>query len=105
MKVGFFTEGGFEGKITLDNINIRTGIFQGDCPSGFHFIICLLPLSWLLKRTKIGYNISGRNTPTIKTSHLLFMDDLKLYASNDSNLETLLEVSENSVKTSGWDLT
>ena len=24
MKVGFFTEGGFEGKITLDNINIRT---------------------------------------------------------------------------------
>ena len=24
LKVGFFTEGGFEGKITLDNINIRT---------------------------------------------------------------------------------
>tara|TARA_R100000995_G_scaffold73861_1_gene42736 strand:+ start:435 stop:1361 length:927 start_codon:yes stop_codon:yes gene_type:complete len=24
MKIGFFTEGGFEGKITLDNINIRT---------------------------------------------------------------------------------
>ena len=26
LKVGFFTEGGFEGKITLDNINIRTDI-------------------------------------------------------------------------------
>ena len=26
LKVGFFTEGGFEGKITLDNINIRTGL-------------------------------------------------------------------------------
>jgi hypothetical protein len=24
LKVGFFTEGGFEGKITLDNVNIRT---------------------------------------------------------------------------------
>ena len=24
MKVGFLTEGGFEGKITLDNFNIRT---------------------------------------------------------------------------------
>ena len=24
IKVGFFTEGGFEGKITLDNPNIRT---------------------------------------------------------------------------------
>ena len=76
--------------VTTDNINIKTGIFQGDCPSGFHFIICLL--SWLLKRTKIGYNISGRNTPAIKISHLLFMDDLKLYANNDSNLKILLEV-------------
>ena len=78
--------------VTTDNINIKTGIFQGDYPLGFHFIICLLPLSWLLKRTKIGYNISGRNTPAVKISHLLFMDDLKLYANNDSNLKILLEV-------------
>ena len=45
-----------------------------------------------MKRTKIGYNISGRNTPAVKISHLLFMDDLKLYANNNSNLKILLEV-------------
>ena len=32
------------------------------------------------------------NTPAVQISHLLFMDDLKLYANTDSNLKILLEV-------------
>ena len=78
-------------KISTDPMEIKTGIFQGDCPSGLSFIICLLPLSWLLKRSSFGYSIGPRNSKKI-ISHLLFMDDLKLYANNDLRLQGLIEI-------------
>lgn len=78
------------GEITTNEFNIKTGIFQGDSPSGLIFILCLVPLSWLLKQTKLGYQIS--RTPKVNISHLLFMDDLKLYAANDAQLENLINV-------------
>ena len=69
-------------------MNIKTGIFQGDSPSGLHFIICLSPLSWLLRKTNIGYRIGSSKT----VHHLFFMDDLKLFANNDARLESLITV-------------
>ena len=76
--------------IRSDPLKISTGIFQGDSPSGLHFVICLLPLSWLLKKANLGYYIGkGRNK---LIHHLLFMDDLKLYAANDAQLESLLSI-------------
>ena len=77
--------------ISTNPINIKRGVFQGDCPSGLGFVICLLPLSWLLKRSSIGYSIGPRNNRKI-VSHLLFMDDLKLYANNDQKLHDLIEI-------------
>jgi len=41
------------GCIITDTFSINTGIFQGDSPSGVIFILCLLPLSWLLKESKL----------------------------------------------------
>ena len=76
--------------ISTGNIDIKNGIFQGDCSSGLHFILCLLPLSWLIKRSRIGYSIGRRNERYI-ISHLLIMDDIKLYANNISQLRNLLE--------------
>ena len=76
--------------ISTNDINIKTGIFQGDSPSGLHFVICMLPLSWLLRKTNIGYNINSKRMPTKKINHLLFMDDLKLYANNETQLKSLL---------------
>ena len=69
------------GEISTPVFNIKTGIFQGDSPSGLIFVLCLLPLSWL------GYKINRRTI-----SHLLFMDDLKLFASNDNQLQSLINV-------------
>ncbi|XP_066930545.1 uncharacterized protein [Clytia hemisphaerica] len=68
---------------------IKNGIFQGDSPSGLHFVICLLPLTWLLNKTNIGYKLSNSNQ---KVSHLMFMDDLKLYAPNDKLLNNLIDI-------------
>ena len=78
--------------INTSEVNINTGIFQGDSPSGLHFIICLLPLSWLLNQSKIGYTIGKSKTADSLANHLLFMDDLKLFTGNDNQLNQLLTI-------------
>jgi len=77
-----------DGLISTDKFSINTGMFQGDNPSGTLFILSLLPLSWLLKKSKLGYRI---NNETI-ASHLIFMDDLKLYAANDQQLNSQIKI-------------
>ena len=47
----------------------------------------MIPLSIILRKTGLGYQPS-KNGP--KISHLLYMDDLKLYSKTSSKLESLL---------------
>ena len=63
-----------------DLIRYLRGIFQGDSLSVLLFILAVNPLSFLnkLKGYKMGSS-SNRNT---NITHLFFVDDLKLYASN-----------------------
>ena len=56
------------GEMSTPEFEIKTGIFQGDSPSGLFFILCLLPLSWLVSQTRIRYKINQRFI-----SHLLFL--------------------------------
>ena len=76
-----------DGQIKTDLFEINTGIFQEDSPSGLLFILSLLPLTWLLARSNLGYRMSQNII-----SHLLFMDDLKLYASNDQQLNQMIAI-------------
>ena len=66
----------------LSTTFVRCGLFQGDTLSPLLFRITLTSLSLLLD----GYNtkVPGR------LNHLLYMDDLKLYARSDTHLEALL---------------
>ena len=73
----------------LGNVNIRRGIFQGDSLSPLLFVIALIPLSLLLKKTKIFYELGKQKE---KVNHLLFMDDLKLFAKNENQLDSLVNV-------------
>ena len=70
-----------------DNINIKRGIFQGDSLSPLLFCISLIPLSLELNSLGYGYKIR-----TERITHLFYMDDLKLYAKDDSELERLLRI-------------
>lgn len=69
-------------------INIRTGIFQGDSLSPLLFCMALIPLTNELNETKTGYSIMRGK----QISHLIYMDDLKLYAKNEQELKKLLNV-------------
>ena len=78
-----------DGQIKTDHFSINTGIFQGDSPSGLLFILSLLPLSWLLNTSNIGCRINRQGHII---SHLLFMDDLKLFAANDNQLASMIRI-------------
>ena len=71
----------------------RRGIFQGDSISPLLFCMALNPLSKELNRTGYGYRMTTGHCETAKRqliSHLLYMDDLKLYGRNSDQLDGLL---------------
>jgi hypothetical protein len=74
-----------QGTLQSRKIKINRGIFQGDSLSPLLFILSLAPLSELLNATTYGYKIGGK-----KYTHLLYMDDIKLYSANDSQQAGLL---------------
>ena len=74
-----------DGIIRSRHLDIKRGIFQGDSLSPLLFCLALVPLSNELNETEFGYKIFDRTI-----SHLFYMDDLKLFAKNDHDLEGLL---------------
>ena len=75
------------GEENLGEVNIRRGIFQGDSLSPLSFVVCLLPPIHILRDAAPGYHFQSNGK---KVNHVLFMDDLKLYASNEKSLELLI---------------
>ena len=71
--------------VKLATVSIRCGIFQGDTLSPLLFCLSLNPLSMLLDSMD-GYQIMGGR----QMNHMLYMDDLKLFAKSDAQLERLL---------------
>jgi hypothetical protein len=61
----------------LGKITIRRGIFQEDALPPLLFIMAIFLISTTLKRMKKGYEME-KNKDAV--THLLYMDDLKLYS-------------------------
>ena len=72
----------------LGTVPIKRGIFQGDSFSPLLFVMIMIPLSMILKENKAGFKFGNAGE---SLNHLLFMDDLKLYASNKSELDVLVK--------------
>ena len=77
------------------NCQIKTDFFSvwlasfRDSPSGLLFILSLLPLSWLLSTSNLGYRINHQYDII---SHLFFMEDLKLFPVNDNQLASIIKI-------------
>ena len=84
------TELSADGK-SLGVVDIKRGIFQGDSLSPLLFVMVMAPLSMILKGESKGYKLG--NTGKL-VNHLLFMDDLKLYASSQRELDSLVRTVE-----------
>ena len=74
---------------SVAQVNIKCDIYQGDARSPLLFCIGLNPLSQII--TKSGYGYKFKSGATI--SHLLYMDDIKLYAKNERDIDSLIHLT------------
>ena len=72
---------------SLAETKIQRGIFLGDAVSSLLFIIAMMPLNHILRKYTAGYKLSSSQE---KINHLMYMDDIKLFAKNEKELETLI---------------
>ena len=72
------------GKNRLEKINKKRGIFQGDFLTPLLLVVALIPVTVILRTMKQG-NSFGKEKERL--NHLLFIDDLKLYGSNDNDTD------------------
>ena len=68
---------------TLEMIAFKRALPQGDAVCLRLFTSCLNAIAWNLKATE-AYKLSKRIS--LRTSHLLFIDDLKVFAASESKL-------------------
>ena len=52
------------------------------------FVICMIPLTQILRKVKSGYTLKNGET----LNHLLLMDDLKIYAKNELEINGLVSI-------------
>ena len=58
-----------------EKIDIRRGIFRGDSLSQLLFVICMIPLTQVLRKVESRYTLKNGG----KFNSFLFMDDLKIF--------------------------
>ena len=85
----------------LGEVNVKRGIFQGDSLSPLLFVLSMVPLSLILKKVNACYKWGKKE---YKLNHLLFMDDLKLYAKSKEQTNTLVELCMCFAPTLAWSL-
>lgn len=83
-----------DGRLETDFIYIRRGIFQGDALSALWFCLSLNPLSNALKGTNVGFQIKLDRRTLYILSHLMYVDDMKLYGSTPAELKSLHQVTQ-----------
>ena len=71
----------------LGQVNVKRGILQGDSLSSLLFVVSIVPLSLILKKVNACYKWGEKE---YKLNHLLFMDDLRLYANSEEQTNALV---------------
>ena len=73
------------GERSLAEAKVQRGIFQGDALSPLQFIIAMMPLNHILRKCTAGYKLSKS-----QINHLMYIDDIKLSAINEKEMEILI---------------
>ena len=75
-----------DGKVTTSRvINIVKGFLQGDSYSPVGFCLTEVPVAMLIEESD-GYKMGQKGEERVKTSHSLFVDDLKIYQESHQKL-------------------
>ena len=69
------------------NVEIRRGNFLGDSLSPLLFVLCMVPLSLILRKMKFHYEFGDKKT---RLNHSVYVDDLKLFAKSHDQIDSLV---------------
>ena len=73
------------GRKNFAKTKLQRGIFQGDALSPLLFIIAMMPLNHTLRKCTAGFKLTKSQE---KINYLMYMDDIKLFAKTEKELET-----------------
>ena len=85
----------------LREFNMKMAIFQGDSLLPLFFVLSMVPLSLILKKVNACYKWGKKE---YKLNHLLFVDDLKLFAKSEEQTKMLVRTVHVFSTTSAWSL-
>ena len=89
-----FTTSTKQGRETSRSIRFVKGLPQGDALCPRLFTLCLNPVAWFLAATQ-GYRLF--KPLESKVTHLLYVDDLKVFAASESKLNTVLRATSDAI--------
>ena len=72
----------------LCEVDVKRDIFQGDSLSPLIFVICMIPLSLLLRKVKASYEWGRKE---FKLNSPFFMDYLKLFGKGNDQIDSLVQ--------------
>ncbi|XP_074634239.1 uncharacterized protein LOC141892797 [Acropora palmata] len=87
-----------QGKEISPTIRFKKGLPQGDALCPMLFILCLNPTAWKVRATE-GYRLS--KPISTKITHLLYIDDMKLFAASENKLKRVMTVAKNGMESTG----
>ena len=72
----------------LTEVSIRRGIFQGVSLSPLLFIVAMIPMTRVLERMEVGYQLKKGGS---RINHLMFIEDIKLFGRGTKEIDTLVQ--------------
>ena len=91
-----------QGKEISPTIRFKKGLPQGDAFCPMLFILSLNPIAWKVRATvqaTEGYRLP--KPISTKITHLLYIDDMKLFPASESKLKRVMTVAKNGMESTG----
>ena len=74
---------------SLGGVHVRREIFQGDSLSPLLFILCMIPMTLVLREVKACYEWDRKQ---YKVNNLLLMGNLKLFGKSTDQIDSLVQI-------------